>query len=1210
MRRVAIVLILLLSSLRLAANEPYLVKDIDQNLSSSSSYPDHFGTLGSLAVFSTTDYYGSETALYRTDGSDAGTFFLAPTGFGKVIWNNRVWFIETDGREALYSPSASLWSSDGTVAGTSSAGISLPVTSLLPGPHHLYFLSNGKLWRTDGTPGNAEQVSDLSFVVATHQRLGNVADFPFSAIIGETLFFLGSANGGPLQIWRTDSNGTVPVTTPTLDYSAELVTVGQNFYFVAGGGLWRSDGTSAGTSRIQSAATIDVAPGSLFLTSGLFVYFVGDDGSGAKLWRTDGSQAGTVVLSSSLPGATSTFEGTPIARLNNGTLIFFGPSLPPIGNSRLGMWAYDGTNTTFLADAPHGNRSTLATVAATYAVFGSGGELWRTDGTIGGTFNLGTMNGSDGYHNWPMTAVGSTVFFGAADNHGYELWKTDGQSTTFVKDILATTYGSAPRSLTPFKNGVLFTASENYALNNSSPTRDLWFSDGTEAGTRKVAAGIAAYDPGFESRVRCGDRVVFSNYSAEAGYEPWITDGTTAGTRLLRDLVPSMNGGYAQSSNPRSFTCVDDVIYFVSLEVTPPNYDYDYSLWRSDGTAEGTLKLASVLKINSSYYNDVSRLYSLNHKIYLSAGGAFGSKVWVSDGSPAGTLVVKSFPASVQGVRLFVAGPYLYLIQGDEGLSSATLWRSDGTDSGTVSLITEEYLWPFAEYKGHLVFQYLHPHTGTTDGLCTTEGTAASIVCFDPNISASGGWTFAVRQLNGLLYYNFPNLKQSDGVTNTDTGVQYVDKFLANAGGRLYAAGTPDYSGYRWLMETDGTLAGSRTFPPLQPSEAVASGGRLFIANDELYALDLPVTPLSFTPQRLDLSGGQVTITGRGFTSPASITVGGTGAQVTGVTATSITFTAPVHIAGSYEVELTLGDHRTMTLDTPLAYGCAAPTAIPGPAPAAVCPMTPVQLQGSGGTRCSWSPTTGLDDATSCAPRSTVNTTTTYTLAVFNADGCQSTNNPTMTVSVLPAPGVTITSQPQSVAVPAGTGVTLSVGATGTSLSYQWYIGTSGDTTTPISGATGASVNVTPSVTTTYWVRVNSCGPVDSTSATVTVQPIAGASFYLLSPCRLLDTRGGTPLPANGVMNFVMTGKCGVPAGAISVAINVTAVSPSATGLVTLYPGPANTLHPVVSTINYVAGRTRANNARITVGLDGSINIYNAAGTSLNFLIDVSGYFK
>jgi hypothetical protein len=203
-----------------------------------------------------------------------------------------------------------------------------------------------------------------------------------------------------------------------------------------------------------------------------------------------------------------------------------------------------------------------------------------------------------------------------------------------------------------------------------------------------------------------------------------------------------------------------------------------------------------------------------------------------------------------------------------------------------------------------------------------------------------------------------------------------------------------------------------------------------------------------------------------------------------------------------------------------------------------------------------------------------------------------------------------ITSQPQSATVPAGTGVTLSVGATGTSLTYQWYIGTRGVTTNPISGATGPTVNVTPSVTTTYWVRVsNSCGTADSASATVTVQAVAGASFFLISPCRILDTRGGGPLPANGATNLVVTGKCGIPAGATSLAVNVTAVSPPGGGLVTLYPGPANTARPQVSTINYSLGRTLANNARITIGVDGSINIFNA-GSPLDFLIDVSGYFK
>jgi hypothetical protein len=83
------------------------------------------------------------------------------------------------------------------------------------------------------------------------------------------------------------------------------------------------------------------------------------------------------------------------------------------------------------------------------------------------------------------------------------------------------------------------------------------------------------------------------------------------------------------------------------------------------------------------------------------------------------------------------------------------------------------------------------------------------------------------------------------------------------------------------------------------------------------------------------------------------------------------------------------------------------------------------------------------------------------------------------------APG--IAAQPQSKTISAGTSTTLSVAATGTEpLSYQWFAGTSGNTSAPIGGATGASVAV--SAAGSYWVRVsNACGSVSSAAAVVTV---------------------------------------------------------------------------------------------------------------------------
>ena len=82
-----------------------------------------------------------------------------------------------------------------------------------------------------------------------------------------------------------------------------------------------------------------------------------------------------------------------------------------------------------------------------------------------------------------------------------------------------------------------------------------------------------------------------------------------------------------------------------------------------------------------------------------------------------------------------------------------------------------------------------------------------------------------------------------------------------------------------------------------------------------------------------------------------------------------------------------------------------------------------------------------------------------------------------------------ITSQPQSSSITAGQVANLSASAGGTApVTWQWYRGNSGDTSQPIPGATNASINVTPSSTTSYWARgSNSCGSANSSTATVTV---------------------------------------------------------------------------------------------------------------------------
>jgi hypothetical protein len=215
-----------------------------------------------------------------------------------------------------------------------------------------------------------------------------------------------------------------------------------------------------------------------------------------------------------------------------------------------------------------------------------------------------------------------------------------------------------------------------------------------------------------------------------------------------------------------------------------------------------------------------------------------------------------------------------------------------------------------------------------------------------------------------------------------------------------------------------------------------------------------------------------------------------------------------------------------------------------------------------------------------------------------------------------------ITQQPASATITAGSSTTLSAAASGTApLSYQWYAGSSGTTTNPGPGGTGTSVTVSPSTTTQYWLRVsNSCGVANSNAATVTVAAgsAPAASFYLVTPCRLLDTRnasgpyGGPALAANATRNVVVAGNCGVPTGAASVVVNMTAISAGANGWMTLFPGPAGTPTPNSANLNYTYGTTRGNNGIIRMGTDGTINVtnFNGSNVAIAFVMDVTGYFK
>src|SRR5262249_43368529 len=133
-----------------------------------------------------------------------------------------------------------------------------------------------------------------------------------------------------------------------------------------------------------------------------------------------------------------------------------------------------------------------------------GNELWKSDGTAVGTVLVkdifpgtsffGIPNSSDPGN---LTAVGNTLFFSAGDGiNGRELWKSDGTEagTVLVKDIEPGFGGSGPGNFTAVGNTLYFTA------RTSANGMELWKSDGTATGTvmvQDINPGFASSDPAY-----------------------------------------------------------------------------------------------------------------------------------------------------------------------------------------------------------------------------------------------------------------------------------------------------------------------------------------------------------------------------------------------------------------------------------------------------------------------------------------------------------------------------------------------------------------------------------------------------------------------------------------------------------------------------------------------------------------------------------------
>ncbi len=258
-------------------------------------------------------------------------------------------------------------------------------------------------------------------------------------------------------------------------------------------------------------------------------------------------------------------------------------------------------------------------------------ELWRSDGTAGGTFLLHQGVNYDTY----AVTINNTAFFSAGDyEHGFELWKTDGTvlGTKLVKDILPGWEGSSPRSLFVYNKEVYFGAWDGLGFYNS-----FWKSDGTAQGTIKLKDVTLPVSWTRENAniflCSSGNQLYFMGFDfsdASKGAELYVTKGKPSNTELVRNINP-----YADSY-PYNLKDVNGTLFFLA-----DDGEHGMELWSSRGTSK-TTQLVKDIRPGADWSN-LFDFHNINGTFYfLENAGAPNSLLWSSDGTEAGTNPIQS----------------------------------------------------------------------------------------------------------------------------------------------------------------------------------------------------------------------------------------------------------------------------------------------------------------------------------------------------------------------------------------------------------------------------------------------------------------------------------------------------------------------------------------------------------------------------------------
>ena len=246
--------------------------------------------------------------------------------------------------------------------------------------------------------------------------------------------------------------------------------------------------------------------------------------------------------------------------------------------------------------------------------------------------------------------------------------------------------------------------------------------------------------------------VVLNEFSAPPAGGPSLAAAIPGGPpELLKDiniLTESGSIGNIIEINGTAFFRAEDGIH-------------GEELWKSDGTEAGTTMVKDILPGSQDSFPRL--LTDVNGTLFFVAddGLGHGMELWMSDGTEAGTVMVKDilpdWPSSDPTELTNVNGTLFF--SDWDGVNGEELWKSDGTEAGTVmvkDIITgSDSSWPtsLTDFNGTLFFAADDGTNGRE--LWKSDGTeAGTAMVADINPGSSGSSLWGVTNVNGTLLFN------------------------------------------------------------------------------------------------------------------------------------------------------------------------------------------------------------------------------------------------------------------------------------------------------------------------------------------------------------------------------------------------------------------------------------------------------------------------